>query len=59
MQTTAKVRFLGVAALACAIALSGAAIHAEDSGKPDATIELEEASAAVGVGYRWGMGVLV
>ena len=59
MRTMAKVRFLGAAALVCAIALSGAAVGAEDSGKPDATIELEDASAAVGVGYTWGRGVLV
>ena len=28
------------------------------SGKPDATIELEEGSVGVGIGYTWGKGTL-
>jgi hypothetical protein len=49
---------VGCIALACVVALANPA-PAADSGKPDGTIELEEGSAAVGIGYTWGKGVLV
>ncbi len=45
-------------ALAGAIALARTAPGAEKADKPDATIELEEGSVALGIGYSWGKGVL-
>lgn len=59
MRITARGRLLGVVALVSLLSLwTGAAPGADDSGKPDATIEFEAASAAVGIGYSWGKGVL-
>jgi hypothetical protein len=45
--------------IACALAIATVATAAEDAGKPDATVEFTEGSAALGIGYSWGKGVLV
>jgi len=47
---------LCVAVLAAVLALSSA-VFAEDT-KPDATLELEQTSVALVIGYTWGSGTL-
>jgi hypothetical protein len=46
-------------AAACLSMLATAAWAADESGKPDGTIEFSEGSAGIGVGFSWGSGVLV
>ena len=61
MRMTAAVRMVSVAAVVAAFTVwAGAAPGADaaDTGAPDATIQFNEASAGVGVGYMWGSGVL-
>jgi len=51
---------VALVAMGCALATAGVSVaDHHESGKPDATVELEEASAAVGIGYTWGKGVLI
>lgn len=52
-------RTIGSFALGWAIILATTTTQAEDPGQPAGTIELREASVAVGVGYTWGDGVLI
>ena len=47
-----------VMVVAAAMPALAADAKKKDSGKPDATIELEEGSVGVGVGYTWGKGTL-
>ena len=47
-----------VAALVAAMTAAPAFAADDDSGKPDATIELEEGSGGIGIGYVWGKGKL-
>ena len=48
-----------LAVIAVAWAVPALAAEAKkDSGKPDATIELEEGSGGIGIGYTWGKGTL-
>jgi hypothetical protein len=49
---------LGLIIAVAAVCVAGAASAADDSGKPDATIELEEGSGGIGIGYTWGKGTL-
>jgi hypothetical protein len=50
---------VGLAVFAVLCGIPAAILAADDSGKPDATIELEEGSVGVGIGYTWGKGTLV
>lgn len=45
--------------VAVTVAIAAAPVTAkDDGGKPDATIELEEGSGGIGIGYTWGRGTL-
>lgn len=55
----ALARALAVASVAVTVATAAAPAFAkDDGGKPDATIQLEEGSGGVGLGYTWGKGTL-
>lgn len=48
---------IGLVALVVAVA-AAPVLAADDSGEPDATIQLEEGSGGIGIGYTWGKGTL-
>src|SRR5512134_3807235 len=49
---------IALVAVGSLVALAGGFAGAQQSKKPDATVELSEGSVAAGIGFTWGKGTL-
>ena len=58
MRNPRRMWKIRVAAFGVVLVLAGVATAADESGRPDASVEFKEGSVAVGIGYAWGKGVL-